>query len=92
MLSAQTGKVSTVSDFPSIAGGTQAFLELSFPAAARTPQGGLADIYIRRGDFGGNLSLFLNEYNAWTDSTGFTLFLNDYNYSLICIIIPQSRH
>jgi len=37
------------------------------------------------------LSLFLIEYNAWTDSTGFKLFLNDYNYSLIYTIIPQSR-
>jgi len=37
------------------------------------------------------VSLFLIEYNAWTDSTGFKLFLNDYNCSLICTIIPQSR-
>src|SRR5215469_17350111 len=36
------------------------------------------------------LSLFLNEYNAWTDSTRFVLFLNPYNYALICTIVPQS--
>ena len=40
----------------------------------------------------GLVSFFLNEYNSSTDSTRFMLFLNDYNYSLICIIMPQSGY
>ena len=43
----------------------------------------------RDGDTAQYVSLFLNEYNAFTDSTRFVLFLNHYNYSLICIIVPQ---
>ena len=39
---AQTGKVSSVSDFPSVAGEAEAFFALSFPAAAAAPQEGLA--------------------------------------------------
>ena len=39
---AQTGKVSLVSDLPGVTDQAEAFLELSFPAAATTPQEGLA--------------------------------------------------
>ena len=34
---AQTAKVSLVSHLPGVTGGAEAFFELSFPAAARTP-------------------------------------------------------
>jgi len=42
---AQTGKVSLVSQFPGVAGEAEAFFELSFPAAAATPQGAGGHIY-----------------------------------------------
>jgi len=39
---AETGKVSLVSDFPGVTGDAEPFFELSFPAAAKTPQESLA--------------------------------------------------
>jgi hypothetical protein len=39
---AQTGKVSLVPDFSGVTGEAEAFFEVSFPAAAKTPEEGLA--------------------------------------------------
>ena len=39
---AQTGKVSPVSDFPGVTGAAEAFFEVPLPAAAKTPEKGLA--------------------------------------------------